>query len=284
LHGSIVVSNCTFAGNSAGLAGGGICHWYTTGSATILDCGFVGNSATLGGGALAAGACTLTVSGSTFAGNSALLGGAVANQCNTGTLERTTIAFNSAGGAVACQGGNSPTLGCCDIYGNVGGDWVGCISDQYGTNGNFSADPLFCDPGNDDYHLLEASPCGPQQQPVCGLIGAHEVGCCAGTPIPEDEPPGKQPLLTIGPNPFETVSLIMYEVPGEYGTLPVALKIYDATGRHVRTLLEGPQHVGRHVAVWDGLDSEGHVQPPGIYFCRLWAGEWALTRKLVRIR
>jgi hypothetical protein len=62
-------------------------------------------------------------------------------------------------------------LTCCDVYGNEGGDWVGCIADQYGIDGNISEDPFFCE---GSLYLSSDSPClyGP-----CGQIGAHGQGC-----------------------------------------------------------------------------------------------------------
>jgi hypothetical protein len=75
--------------------------------------------------------------------------------------------------------GSSPTLICCDLYGNEGGNWIGCIADQYGVNGNMSEDPLFCDPDNEDFTLREDSPCAPANSGGCGLIGAVPVGCGA---------------------------------------------------------------------------------------------------------
>jgi hypothetical protein len=108
------------------------------------------------------------------------------------TIENTIIAFNSGGDPI--EGGDGPyneaILTCCDIYGNLGGDWVGEIADQYGINGNFSADPLFCGPvagsipmihaAASAYSLHANSPCLPGNHPdgcECGLIGAHGQGC-----------------------------------------------------------------------------------------------------------
>jgi hypothetical protein len=71
-------------------------------------------------------------------------------------------------------------LTCCDVYGNAGGDWVGYIADQAGINGNFSADPLFCDTANGDLHIFNASPCAPANNSCGVLIGALDVGCTYG--------------------------------------------------------------------------------------------------------
>jgi hypothetical protein len=43
--------------------------------------------------------------------------------------------------------------------------------------GNFSYDPLFCDPESGDYRVVEHSACAPQNNPSGSLIGAFGVGC-----------------------------------------------------------------------------------------------------------
>ena len=70
-------------------------------------------------------------------------------------------------------------LSCCDIFGNAGGDYVGCIEDQAGESGNISLDPLFCGPEIGDFTLSSASPCTPfsEPNPECDQIGALPVGC-----------------------------------------------------------------------------------------------------------
>ncbi len=95
-------------------------------------------------------------------------------------MDKTIIAFSIEEEAVCCGAGSSVISTCCDIYGNEGGDWVGCIAGQDSINGNFSADPLFCDPANSDFTLDIASPCLPGNHPNgedCGLIGALGQGC-----------------------------------------------------------------------------------------------------------
>jgi parallel beta-helix repeat protein len=61
-----------------------------------------------------------------------------------------------------------------DIYGSDQ-NYVG-IPDQTGINGNISADPLFCDPEHDNYHLHTASPCYGAGQGGADM-GAFGMGC-----------------------------------------------------------------------------------------------------------
>lgn len=100
-------------------------------------------------------------------------------------VSNTIISSGSGGLPVECYfTGSIPTLTCCDIVGNAGGDWVGCIADQRGTDGNISADPLFCDPAAGDFTLRVGSPCLPGDDPeegACLLIGAREEGCTGPT-------------------------------------------------------------------------------------------------------
>jgi len=71
-------------------------------------------------------------------------GGISAWDCGL-TVRNTIISFSGDGRGALCMGSGTLELSCCDVYGNIEGDWVGCIQSQYGISGNISADPLFCD-------------------------------------------------------------------------------------------------------------------------------------------
>jgi flagellar hook assembly protein FlgD len=74
-------------------------------------------------------------------------------------------------------------------------------------------------------------------------------------------------------------------VAGEQGSAQhVLLRVYDASGRHVRTLVNKSQLTGRHMVDWDGLDSKGNSTTPGIYFCRYENGKCVLTEKIVVLK
>jgi hypothetical protein len=75
-------------------------------------------------------------------------------------LDKTTLSFQ-----------------CTNLFGNSNGDWVGNLADYNGINGNFSANPLFCNPPMGDYHIINLSPCSPPNNSCGQLIGALGVGC-----------------------------------------------------------------------------------------------------------
>jgi hypothetical protein len=83
------------------------------------------------------------------------------------------------------------------------------------------------------------------------------------------------------PNPFNSRTMIQYtlDVSGE-----VQLKIYDASGRLVRSLLMNTnQNPGLYNIPWDGLDDNKIRVPSGIYLAYLQTVRSSKTIKLVLV-
>ncbi len=182
--GSPRFDRCTFVGNVSPYGGGCCVGGATEGelSAEFTDCVFTGNSADVGGGLVCWGGATVSLDHCTITDNVVTQGGASVHvDADDGpvgiTLSNTIVAFNLGGEGVRCEAGASATLTCCDVFGNSGGDWVGCLDGQLGIGGNICEDPLFCGPGSGDFTLHADSPCAPEHNPECGLIGAWPVGC-----------------------------------------------------------------------------------------------------------
>jgi len=196
--GSVEMHDCIVANNASARRAGGVA---LTLSALISNCVFQGNSAVAeDGGGLSAFGYRVTIIDCAFVANSAPAGGGVA--CRILTMDRCTIVNNGGGGiffnalplsqpqfishvivakntgpAISCAYPTEEFISCTDLYKNSGGDWTDCVADQADINGNFSADPLFCDVNNDDYTLQANSPCAPPQSGACEQIGAFGVGC-----------------------------------------------------------------------------------------------------------
>jgi len=92
-----------------------------------------------------------------------------------------------------------------------------------------------------------------------------------------------QPLAFAGaaPNPAAPGASCNIRLAGtRAGALHV--RVYDASGRLVRTLFEGLAEAGPRAFAWDGRDAHGAVCARGLYFVRAEQAGAVVTRKLVR--
>lgn len=78
------------------------------------------------------------------------------------------------------------------------------------------------------------------------------------------------------PNPFNPSTSIAFTL-AQAGN--VTLEIYNAIGQKVATLVNGKMPAGRHEVTWEAQNA-----PSGIYFCKLEAGAFNQTRKMVLMR
>jgi hypothetical protein len=83
------------------------------------------------------------------------------------------------------------------------------------------------------------------------------------------------------PNPFGLVCNIGFEIPRPGR---VRLDVFDVSGRHVRTLLDGWMEMGFYREVWDGRAEDGQMCPSGVYFHRLTVGSFKASRKMILVR
>ena len=83
------------------------------------------------------------------------------------------------------------------------------------------------------------------------------------------------------PNPFNSSTLIMYEVPVAGN---VFLKIYNSLGQEVATLMEGHQEAGHNHVLWNGKDNDGKPVSSGTYLYKLLAGDREETRSMTLVR
>ncbi|MCC7144479.1 MAG: hypothetical protein IT349_20470, partial [Candidatus Eisenbacteria bacterium] len=256
--GLVEVRDCYFLENVAleGEGAGGSIAAYLDTDLAIQGCLFVGGDAREGGALWLHGPGLWNVTSSTIAANEAGLGGAIYHEALEQaqlTVDRSILAFNLGGAGLHCDGGE-PQLSCVDIFGNEGGDYVGCIADQNGVRGNRSADPRFCDLAGGDYRLKPGSPCLPPLGGTvtnCPILGSEGRGCGAlapgATSLRSDPLTGNvQRRLVLGsvvPNPSFGEIEFSLEM-AEAGRLRVEL--VDVAGRAVRVLVDDLVAAGSH--------------------------------------
>jgi predicted outer membrane repeat protein len=182
---NVRLSRCRFINNTAGSSGGGALYCQSANTAVIY-CEFLNNSATGSGGAVRCWGASPSIVYSTFFYNNALSGAITLSSDSDPQISSTIIAGGAVGPGISCTDETcAPILLCCDVYGNTDGDWTGCIADQLGADGNFSADPLFCDIMSGDFSVEDCSPCLPGNNPLgapCGC-GSQTSGCGCGEAI-----------------------------------------------------------------------------------------------------
>ena len=88
--------------------------------------------------------------------------------------------------------------------------------------------------------------------------------------------PESASLESIRPNPFNTSTIIRYELREEGF---VKLVIYDVCGREITRLCNGFQSVGNYQQVFNGQGLSS-----GVYFARLTAGNFTQTQKIVMLK
>jgi hypothetical protein len=88
-------------------------------------------------------------------------------------------------------------------------------------------------------------------------------------------------LFQNAPNPFNPTTTIRFDTaePG-----PVELRIYDVSGRLVRTLINRDLPPARHETVWDGRSDSGVPVASGVYFYRLVTREYRATKKMLMLK
>lgn len=300
------VINCLFEGNQATQWGGGAFDGWTS-EVTISGCTFRNNSAQTHGGAVNFGDCNVDISNSLFVANHAEgVGGAirchfasvtatgctmVENSATEGagiycgsssfaTVDHSIIAYSISGESMVGQVEGFATISCSDFYGNSAGDWVGDFSGQLALDGNFSADPMFCEMGEGSFLLDANSPCAPGQG-GCGLVGAVDVGCSLSAAPENSELPTTVFAAENYPNPFNPTTTIQFSLiqPG-----PTRVVVFDVAGHLVRTLVDGHLSAQTHQVRWLGRNDDGNSVASGVYFYHIVSGGSQLTGRMALLK
>ena len=118
---------------------------------------------------------------------------------------------------------------------------------------------------------------------ISGPSNTNEVGFwyqpredLSGVADTEPETPARYWLGQNKPNPFRPSTVVQFSVPK---TSHVAIKLYDARGREVATIVHGDIVAGHHAEVFSAEGLSG-----GVYFCRMQADQFVQTRKMVVLR
>ncbi len=121
--------------------------------------------------------------------------------------------------------------------------------------------------------LLHTKGVGTNQLSEIQVIGDGANLITSVRPNPEVKQPSDFKLCANYPNPFNPSTMIVFYLPRKEF---VTLKVFDVTGSSVETIVEGEVPAGEHRLQWNatGLAS-------GVYICRMQAGNFSETTKMV---
>ena len=96
-----------------------------------------------------------------------------------------------------------------------------------------------------------------------------------------DKRPGNFVVEQNRPNPFNSDTVIRYELPR---AAVVDLSVYNLVGQQVAQLVRRSREAGSHAVRWDGRDDQGQPLAGGVYLYRLRAGGQMQVRKLLLLK
>jgi photosystem II stability/assembly factor-like uncharacterized protein len=213
---------------------------------------------------------------------------------------QTGYALSSTGGQSnskilkTTDGGNSWTItdaGTTSVLNNLAfpAPQVGYIAAD-GPNGAKPAHFLKTTDGGSTWNIVPF-PYGYSLTSVCfpkGVDTGYVVGNQSGAILKtingagiitsvSDSPAGNQisdnTLIRTYPNPFTETTTITWQLPKD---THVVLKIYDFTGREVKTLVDCEQAIGEH-----SINFDASGLPPGVYLYQLQANGKVVTKKMI---
>ena len=236
--------------------------------------------------------------------------------CESASPTLTGIVIHNNNVGIKCSTGSSPKVRWCSMYGNTNG--VATMNSASLPNLGTNADP-----GNNSFpktpaNTLNISAFDPasniyaqknwwgttvlsQIQAKIVVIDAPPQGCgsvifqpfLTAPPVPPEEVSQRPDLDTSPttppstyleqnyPNPFNPVTTIRF---GLNEPSSIALRIYDVSGRLVRTLVADHLQAGIYERVWDGKDSGGRAVASGIYLYKLETKSVTETKKMILLR
>lgn len=83
------------------------------------------------------------------------------------------------------------------------------------------------------------------------------------------------------PNPFNPVTHIAFNLKNSE---KVSLKIYNAKGQLVKTLVNQKMTAGNHTIVWNGQDQNNNACASGVYFYRLETQKHTFSKKMLLVK
>jgi flagellar hook assembly protein FlgD len=88
-------------------------------------------------------------------------------------------------------------------------------------------------------------------------------------------------MSRVFPNPTRGNTVVRFEINQPQ---PVRIAVFDAAGRRLRSLADGPFSLGQHERIWDATNDAGHRVAPGVYFVRAEASTGRASERVLVLK
>lgn len=182
----------------------------------------------------------------------------IAAALNVGTGIKVILAGGAKAGNIFWQVGTSATLGTTSVF---KGTILAAQSISLGTGASLEGRAL-------------------ASNAAVTLASNVITKPAATTSVAEELAPKEFSLSQNFPNPFNPSTVISYQIPA---TNHVSLKVYDAIGNEVATLVNSNQTAGNYSVSLNSNNGKTSLAS-GVYFYRLEAGTFVSTKKLILMK
>ena len=86
------------------------------------------------------------------------------------------------------------------------------------------------------------------------------------------------------PNPFNPETTIRFAIPERGASSVTTVKVYNAAGQLVNTLVNEILGAGEYETVWDGTDRSGKLVSSGLYFYTMKSGAFMTSKKMTLLK
>ena len=244
---------------------------------------FYGNRAVRGGAVAALPGAPARLEHCTVTQNLATHGAGLFSRDASSVIESSIVVFQNGSGVTA-EGPLVAQISDSNVHGNSGGDLVGLLPGVEDSDGNISADPLFCDlDGGLSFNVDIESPVVSEGEG--GTMGAWLAGCAGerGIQYPAPDLPRILSIegLQAAPNPFNPSTRIRFQLESAQR---IRAEVYAVDGRRVRVLADRVYQAGWNLLQWNGRDDGGRGVSSGAYVVLVQGEAETKTHKITLLK
>ena len=100
----------------------------------------------------------------------------------------------------------------------------------------------------------------------------------------ESTAPQEYALTQNYPNPFNSKTEIRFQIIDDSEPTYTTLKVFNALGQEIRTLVDEAIQSGYYSVTWDGRDENRHEAASGVYFYQLSSKDFIQTKRMIFVR